>query len=128
MAGAHRAPRWWPVGSPTASADGISAPGAAVLVGAPAVADLQGDGSLEVVVADSNGTVHVWGADGATQATMSVDPDFSRQEHTDERNRTKSGFYGSAALGDLDGDGTLGGGRRRGGPAPVCPGTLTDHP
>lgn len=100
-------PNWWPVYSPTAAADGIRAPGAAVLVGAPAIADLQDDGEVEVVVADSNGTVHIWGADGTERATMSVNPDFSRQEHTDERNRTKSGFYGSASLGDLDGDGTL---------------------
>ncbi len=98
-------PTWWPLRSPTASADGITAPGASVLVGAPAIADLTGDATTEVVVADSNGTVHVWNANGAPSATMSVDPAFSRQENTDERNRAKAGFYGSAALGDLDGDG-----------------------
>lgn len=100
-------PEWWPVHSPTAAADAIAAPGTAVLVGAPATADLNGDGRPEVVVADSNGTVHVWSADGSVLARMSVDPAFSRQENTDRHNRTKSAFYGSAAVGDLDGDGIL---------------------
>ncbi len=100
-------PRWWPNRSPTATSDGISPPGAAVLVGAPAIGDLDADGSPEVVVADANGTVHIWGGHGNTIATMSVDRAYSRQENTDEFNREKAAFYGSPALGDLDGDGTL---------------------
>ena len=100
-------PHWWPTGSPTAAADGIDPPGTAVLVGAPAVADLDGDGGLEVVVTDAGGTVHVWDRNGVAMASMSTNPSFSLQQNTDSRNRVKRGIYGSAALGDLDGDGTL---------------------
>ena len=48
----------------TALADGIEPPGAAVPVGAPAVADMDGDGTFEIVVTDFDGGVHVWSADG----------------------------------------------------------------
>ncbi len=98
---------YWHGGSPTAIADGISAPDRASGIGAPAVADLDGDGSPEVVVSDLEGAVHVFGADGSTRATMHTDPRFSRGEDTDERNRMKPGIVGGAALGDLDGDGAL---------------------
>ena len=100
------APYWHP-GSPTASADGIDVPSQAVGIGAPAVDDLDGDGSVEVVVADLDGEVHVFGADGGTIAVMTTDPAYSRQQDTDKRNRMKRGIVGGAALGDLDGDGTL---------------------
>ncbi|UDY37275.1 S8 family serine peptidase [Dermatobacter hominis] len=100
------APYWHP-GSPTAGADAIAEPARASGIGAPAVADLDGDRAPEVVVADLEGGVHVYGADGRTKATMRSDPRFSRGERTDERNRMKPGFVGGAALGDLDGDGGL---------------------
>ena len=98
---------YWHAGSSTVGADGIATPGAAIGIGAPAVADLDGDGSVELVVADLDGGVHAWHADGAPAFSASTDERFSRQEHTDERNRMKRGVVGSPALGDLDGDGDL---------------------
>ena len=99
--------RWWPSWSATASADGIDRPGSAVLVGAPAIGDLDNDGGTEVVVADLDGQVRVIDATGNTIARMSSNPAFSDQQSTDRLNRLKPGFYGSPAIGDLDDDGDL---------------------
>ncbi|MFZ4517801.1 MAG: FG-GAP-like repeat-containing protein [Microthrixaceae bacterium] len=96
---------WWHAGSRAARADGISGPGRAIGIGAPAVADLDGDGTLEVVITDLDGQVHVFGRDGRTRATMSSNPAYSRQQDTNVHNRLKPGFLGGAAIGDLDGDG-----------------------
>ena len=100
------APYWHPE-SRSAVDDGIEAPGSAVPVGAPAVADVDGDGSPEVVVTDFDGGVHIWRSNGQRVARMSTEERFSRQEETDSRNRLKRGISGSPALGDLDGDGDL---------------------
>lgn len=104
-----RTPRavYWHDDSPTAQRFGIAAPGEAIGVGAPAVADLDGDGVNEIVVADLGGNVTWWDATGRRVGSASVDPAFSRESATDEWNRTKRGIMGSAALGDLDGDGIL---------------------
>lgn len=98
---------YWPHGSRAAREDGIAAPGAAAGVGAPAVADLDGDGTREVVVSDFDGGVHVWGAEGALRASVRTDPAFSAGDATDRWNRLKPGIAGSPALGDLDADGDL---------------------
>ncbi len=98
---------YWHAASATARAAGIDAPGAAVGVGAPAVADLDGDGSPEVVVSDFEGGVHIWGADGSPRASVATDPALSRGATRDQWNRLKPGIAGSPALGDLDGDGDL---------------------
>ncbi|MCB1257427.1 MAG: FG-GAP repeat protein, partial [Microthrixaceae bacterium] len=98
---------FWHSDSPAAQAFGITAPGAAIPVGAPAVGDLDGDGTTEIVVTDLGGNVTWWNAQGERVGHVSVNPDFSRQEATNEWNRLKPGIAGSAALGDLDGDGTL---------------------
>ena len=98
---------YWHAGSRTAVEDAISTPNAPIGVGAPVIADLDGDNRLEVAVADGNGDVTVWRANGEPLATMSVDPAFSTQSFTDSTNRLKAGFLASPAAGDLDGDGTL---------------------
>ena len=100
---------WWPTGSPTAVGDGIPAHHGAVMVGGPAVADLDGDEVPEVVATDLNGAVYVWGADGTRRATMGVDPAYAVDSLAtqDEHNRTKRGFAAGPSLGDLDGDGDL---------------------
>lgn len=98
---------YWPVASPTARADGIAAPGAAVSVGAPAIGDLDGDGGSEVVVTDLDGGVHAWNASGQQVLSVRSDPRFSRGEQTDRFNRLKPGFVGGPALADLTGDGSL---------------------
>ena len=100
------APYWNPR-SRTALADGIPPLGSAIGVGAPAIADMDRNGASEVVVADMDGGVHVWRADGTKLATVRTDERFSRQAATDRFNRAKRGILASPALGDLDGDGDL---------------------
>src|SRR5690606_35766124 len=68
---------------------------------------LDGDGVMEVAVADAGGHVWMWAADGTLRWRLSVDPAFSQQSATDEVNRLKPGFLASPAAGDLDGDGDL---------------------
>jgi len=98
---------YWNEQSPTVLADGIPTPGRAISVGAPAVADVDEDGGLEVVVTDLDGGVTVIGAGGAVEARAQTDPRYSRPSVTDQRNRMKPGILGGASLGDLDGDGDL---------------------
>lgn len=98
---------WWHAGSRTVQADGIATPHAAIGVGAAVTADLDGDGSIEIAVADGNGDVTVWNHDGTLVSRMSMDPAFSEQADTDRWNRLKPGFLASPAAADLDGDGRL---------------------
>jgi hypothetical protein len=102
-------PRFWPGDSPTGTAAGIHPPAGAFVLGAPAVGDLDGDGSLEIVDADLDGSVYVWSSDGTRLATMHSNPAFSQDTAAaqDKFNRTQPGFASAPALGDLDGDGTL---------------------
>ncbi|MBX3285473.1 MAG: hypothetical protein KF703_09045 [Actinobacteria bacterium] len=109
---------WWPSGSPTARAAGIAPVRSAVMVGAPAIGDLDGNGSEDVVVTDLDGNVWAWNASGARlpgfggaglgggASPAHIDPAYSRDDPAaqDERNRTKPGFYSSPALGQLDDD------------------------
>jgi hypothetical protein len=114
--------RTWPRGSQTARAAGIPAPDAAITNGAPIVADLDHDGSPEVVVTDVDGNVWAWEANGAPRPGFAptqldgvvvsqahVNPNFSLDTPgaKDSRNRTKRGFGAEPAAADLDGDGTL---------------------
>ncbi len=96
---------YWPASSVAANEDGIEAPGAAISIGAPAIADLTGDGRSEIVVTDLDGGVHVWDADGTAVSSMRSDPRFSQREDTGPSNRLTTGFIASPSLGDLTGDG-----------------------
>jgi len=98
---------WWPSSSPVAREFGIAAPHDRIGVGAPVVADLDADGSLDLVVADDGGAVTAWRADGSRRFRVVIDPDYSDQEATNDVNRLKRSFLASPAAGDLDGDGRL---------------------
>ncbi|HYI62061.1 MAG TPA: DUF4214 domain-containing protein [Acidimicrobiales bacterium] len=100
---------WWPSGSATAAADDVVPLRGGLMLGGPAIADLDGDDDNELVVADLNGRVQVFSATGAPGPAMNVDPAYSRDLRTaqDRHNRTKRGFLSAPSLGDLDGDGDL---------------------
>ena len=116
-------PRYWPTASPTARAADIKPPGAAITTGAPVVADLDGDGRLEVVVTDADGNVWAWEPDGTPragfapttiggrrQSPVHIDAAFSNDDPATGKNnlnRTKRGIAAAPSVGDLDGDGRL---------------------
>ncbi len=77
----------------------------APVTASPAVADLDGDGSLEVVVASFRGALHVFGADGAPRAGFPVHT--TEIASTSEDDSLSDSFLSTPALGDVDGDGRL---------------------
>lgn len=102
-----RAPYW--VRGATSIADHISPTRGAVMVGAPVITDLNGDGLLDIAVGDLEGRVRAWdhlgnelpGFDAAhTNPWYSADAPLAQ----DSTNRTERGFAGSLAAADLDGD------------------------
>ncbi len=78
-----------------------------VLINAPAVGDLDGDGKVEVVVASYDGTVSVFNADGSAFKGFPVEIDRSLLGETNKLKVLDDGICGSPVLGDLDGDGKL---------------------
>ncbi len=117
---------WWPSRSATAQADGIAPMRSGILVGAPAIADLDGrPGSSgvknrpEVIVTDVDGNVWAWNhrgkpvkgfraerVEGARRSKARVNLDYSRDsiDAQDETNRTQPAFLAAAAVGNLDAD------------------------
>ena len=80
-----------------------------VIVGSPAVGDLDGDGTLEIVVPTLSGALHVWEPDGTTRPGFPVFVDFglcSPMMRNDDT-RTDCGIFGTPALADIDADGSL---------------------
>jgi hypothetical protein len=75
------------------------------IVGTPAAADLDGDGTIEIVAATMRGSLYVFQSDGSTRPGFPV----FQEEVTDTglRDEQAVGFLSSPALGDLDGDGAL---------------------
>jgi hypothetical protein len=78
-----------------------------------AVGDLDRDGEPEVVVADLEGKVTAFRADGRRRWVREANPDFSGRplspfvdERREERHRVQHGFIASPVLADLDADGT----------------------
>ncbi len=74
-----------------------------------AVGDLERDGSLEVVVASTQGKLYVFSATGVPQAgfPVSTTPAFSDPAIRNEANRLDPGFLATPALADIDRDGSL---------------------
>src|SRR6185369_8350530 len=74
-----------------------------------AVGDLEQNGSLEVVVASTQGKVYVFSASGALRPgfPVSTNPAFSDPAIRNEANRLDPGFFAAPALADLDRDGKL---------------------
>ena len=92
----------------------LGAPGAGIgegrhaVIGSPAVGDIDGDGDNEIVVGSINGDLYAWHHDGTTVAGWPFMLDLSLVEGlTDPENVWDYGFFGSPALGDIDGDGDL---------------------
>ncbi len=74
-----------------------------------AVGDLEQDGTLEVVVASTQGKLYVFSATGVLRSgfPVSTTPAFSSPTIRDEANRLDPGFLATPALADLDRDGRL---------------------
>jgi len=79
------------------------------IVGAVAVDDLDGDGTLEIVAASTEGQIYAWSATGARRAgfPVSTDPALSDPANRDRLNDAERGILAAPTLADLDGDGTL---------------------
>ena len=94
---------------------------APVLIGSPAVGDLDGDGAPEVSVADIEGHLHVWRHDGTPVAGFPVRPnlafskepacqltlvpacdDYSANDTRDRINTVDWGFTANPSIGNLD--------------------------
>jgi len=68
----------------------------------PAVADLDGDGALEVVVTSSGGTITVYDRFGSVIRTLSVDRSLSAPPLRSKAYHVKTGFFGTASIGEID--------------------------
>jgi hypothetical protein len=80
----------------------------APIAASPAIADLDGDGRLEVVIATWNGYLWVFHADGSVAAGFPVELDReSAQLTVDSGHELEDGFWASPVLADLDKDGKL---------------------
>ena len=87
----------------TNAVDGQSGDGILAAVG---VADLDGDGSLEVVAGTLEGRVYVWGADGALQDGFPVRVNAVDPVILDRYITLDEAIIGAPTLVDLDGTGT----------------------
>lgn len=73
----------------------------------PAIADLTGDGDLEVVASTEDGNLYVWNTDGTMELGFPVGCDPVLWTQPDEDNQIDIGFFASPVLADLTGDGDL---------------------
>lgn len=93
------------LGQPAAAADlGYFGDGAIATV---AVGDLEGDGTMDVVLASGTGRVYVWDATGNPRPGFPVEILGREPEEFDDRDSWDNGIAGAPTLADLDGDGSL---------------------
>ena len=80
-----------------------------VLMGSPAVANLEGDedGDVEIVLASADGWVYVFNSDGTRVDNFPVRTDPANSQGTDRNNWWDEGILGTVVLYDLDGDDDL---------------------
>lgn len=78
-----------------------------IILNSPAIGDLNGDGKVEVVISSYDGSLHVFGTDGAPLAGFPVRCPGKDVDKTSPDWILDDGFMGSPALADLDGDGKL---------------------
>ncbi len=102
-----RTPYW--VRGWTSLVERIAPTRGAVMVGAPVIDDLDGDGRLDIAVGDLEGRVRAWDHEGNELPgfeNRGTNPAYSTDSVTaqDSTNRTQRGFLGSLAAADLDGD------------------------
>jgi hypothetical protein len=77
------------------------------MIATAAVGDLDGDGSPEVFVGTSTGSVYAWHADGSRVAGYPVEILGRTPAEFDSTHVYDNGIAGAPTLYDLDGDGTL---------------------
>ncbi|MBJ95252.1 MAG: hypothetical protein CMP23_12390 [Rickettsiales bacterium] len=94
---------------PAYASGAVGANSSHAVLSSPAVADLDADGSVEVVGASLNGELRVWHSDGTLASGWPFVLDLSLVEGVNEaeHNNYDYGFFSTPALGDLDGDGDL---------------------
>ena len=78
-----------------------------IIINAPAVGDLDGDGKAEIVVATYDGSVLAFHGDGKPVKGFPVRTDAKNMGPTDSDRILDDGICSSPVLGDLDGDGKL---------------------
>lgn len=76
-------------------------------LGTPAVGDLDGDGRMEIVVADLDGHVTVWDDAGRLRSGFPVQIGRDLARWTNPDSPLEDGFFASPVLADLDGRGRL---------------------
>lgn len=78
-----------------------------MILGTPAVGDLDKDGKVEVIFTTYDGQVLVVHHDGKTAAGFPVEVDHARGKNTDPEHLWDDGIFSAPVLADLDKDGKL---------------------